>query len=343
MSGTVLLIGNSEVEMGLTASYKRAFEAVGYKVEPFNLDEERARAAPPGRLGRRLMGHLDFFVLNAKANRNLAKAAVDLKPALIVVICNAFVRAGTLLQIKTNLPATKLINIFPDTVHNLHDYVISALPLYDLFCSHTKAALPYLEQVGCRAPYYLPLAADPFISHSVEVSISDRKKFGCDLVYVGTWRPEHEELLSALKDHDLAIWGSYWRRQTRRNSWVRSRWRGQALTTAADYARAHLAAKVGLNPIDPLNFPSHNQRVFEVPACGAFSLVSRTAEVLELFDEDRTIACFDGEAEMLDKVRYYLAHPEERRRIAACAYQHVVHGGHTYVDRVRTLLSALNL
>ncbi len=333
-----------EIEVGLAASYKRAFEALGFKVVPFNIDTERANVAPFGRFGQRLMGHLDFFALNAKANRRLVRAAAEAKPCLVVVICTAFVRAATLLQIKISLPDTKVINIFPDTLFNLHDYVLNSLPLYDLFCVHTKVGVPYLRQMGCRNPFYLPLAADPFLHYPVKLSTTDHKMFGCDLVYVGNWRPEHEQLFSTLEGFDLAIWGSsYWSRNTRQSSWVRSRWRGRELSTGADYVKAHLVAKAGLNPIDPLNFPSHNQRVFELPACGAFSLVSRTEEVKELFEEDATVVCFDGADEMLDKVRYYLTHESEREQIARRAYQHVVHGGHTYVDRVRTLLAELKI
>jgi len=344
MNRTVLLVGIADIEVGLTASYKRAFEFLGFKVVPFNLDAERAGVAPLGRIGQRLMGHLDFFALNAKANRRLVRAAMEIKPAVIIVICTAFVRAATLLQIKVSLPATKVINIFPDTLFNLHDYVLTALPLYDLFCTHTKAGVPYLRQLGCRNPLYLPLAADTFLHYPVKLSISDRETFGCDLVYVGNWRPEHEQLFAALEGFDLAIWGSsYWGRNTRKDGWVRSRWRGRELVTGSDYAKAHLVARAGLNPIDPLNFPSHNQRVFELPACGAFSLVSRTEEVDELFREGETIVCFEGVEELVDKVRYYLAHPTERERIAQRAYEHVVQGGHTYVDRVRTILDELGV
>lgn len=344
MSRTVLLVGIADIEVGLTASYKRAFEALGFRVVPFNLDAARADVAPFGRLGQRLMGHLDFFALNAKANRRLVRKASEVKPDLVIIICTAFVRAATLLQIKLSLPRAKVVNIFPDTLFNLHDYVLESFPLYDLFCIHTRAGVPHLRRMGCENAFYLPLAADPFLHHPTELSPSDRETFGCDLVYVGNWRPEHEELFSALEGFDLAIWGSsYWGRNTRKGGWVRSRWRGRELSTGLDYAKAHLVAKAGLNPIDPLNFPSHNQRVFELPACGAFSLVSRTDEVGELFKEDETVVCFEGAEELLDKVRYYLSHDPARERIARRAYEHVVHGGHTYVDRARTILGELGL
>jgi spore maturation protein CgeB len=248
------------------------------------------------------------------------------------------------MQVKIGSPATKVINIFPDTIFNMPDYMLAALPLYDLFCTHTLAAVPYLRKLGCLSPLYVPLAADPFLHHPLTLTPADVREFGCDLVFVGNWRPEHEQLLAALEGFDLAIWGpSYWGKYTRRGSWVRSRWHGRPLLTGVEYAKAHLGAKIALNPIDPLNIPSHNMRLFEVAACGVFSLTTRTEEVQALFREEESVVCFGDASELLDKVRYYLSHPDERRRIAEQAYDHVVHGGHTYVDRVQSLLQELGI
>ena len=47
--------------------------------------------------------------------------------------------------------------------------------------------------------------------------------------------------------------------------------------------------------------------------------------------------------ELVDKVRYYKVHTEERQRIAQRAHEHVVRGGHTYRDRVKTLVRELKL
>jgi spore maturation protein CgeB len=343
LNRTVILIG-STWDGGLLASYKRAFEAVGFKVEIFDLEAERMRIAPMGRLGYRLMLHLNFLALNARANRRLVRMVSECKPVLVVTFCNHFVRAASLLQIKVNLPTVKLIDIYPDPLHNLRDHEIAALPLYDLFCTHTHAAVPYLRQLGCSNPFYLPLAADPYLHHPISLTSSDLKLYGCDLVFVGNWRPEHEQLFTVLEGFDLKIWGPFdWERHARRGSWVRRCWQGQPLLTGVEYTKAHLAAKIALDPIDPINIPSHNQRLFETAACNVFTLVTRTEEVLDLFQEGETVVCFTEGVELVDKVRYYLAHPDERQRIAQRAYEHVVHGGHTYIDRATMILHELGI
>src|ERR1700730_12296334 len=187
MGDTVLLVGQFDWETRVEVFYKRAFESLGFKVVLFDLEAERSSVAPLGRVGRKMMAHLDFAALNAKANRRLFIAVQDTKPDLAIVFCNQAVRATTLLQIKISFPKLRLVNVFPDTLHNMGDHVLAALPLYDLFCTHTKAAVPYLKQLGCAEPVYLPLAADQFIHRPMELLDSDRVQFGCDLVYVGNW------------------------------------------------------------------------------------------------------------------------------------------------------------
>ncbi len=246
------------------------------------------------------------------------------------------------MQLKIELPRAKVINLFPDTLFNMREGLVVGLPMYDLFCTHTRAGIPHLERLGCRAPLFVPLAADPWLHHPVPLTPEDERAYGCDVAYVGNWRPEHEALFARLRGLDLAIWGSsLWTRA--KDPWVRSRWRGRPLLTGDEYAKAHIAAKVCLNPIDPLDLPGHNQRTFEVPACGGFPLVSRTEEVLDFFREGETVACFGSPDEMVAQIHEYLGRPDDRRRIAAAAYDLVIEGGHTYRERAGAILEALGL
>jgi hypothetical protein len=342
MNRSVMLVTSGTWESGLSASYRRAFASFGLKVVQFDLEVQRKAVAPLGAIGQRVMQHVDLFALNQRANRVLVSAATEQAPALIVVFGCEAIRPATLLQLKISVPGVKIANVFPDMVFNIRDGMFASLPLYDLFCIHTRSGVPFLKQAGCRNAFYLPLAADPTIHRPIELDEADRRTFATDLVFVGTPRPEHVELFAALEGKDLAIWGS-WRWRKVENAWVRSRYRDRELVDAAEYVKANRAAKIALNPIDPLDIPGHNMRTFELPAMGAFGLVRRTEEVTELFREGETVACFGSPKELVEKVEHFLAAHDERRKIAEGAHAHVIDGGHTYRDRVRTLLAEVGL
>ncbi len=83
-----------------------------------------------------------------------------------------------------------------------------------------------------------------------------------------------------------------------------------------------------------------NQRVFDVPAAGAFLLTDDREQARQLFDADREMAVYRHPGEIPDMVRHYLAHSEARQRIADAARARIL-AGHTYEHRLRTLLSAM--
>ena len=105
-----------------------------------------------------------------------------------------------------------------------------------------------------------------------------------------------------------------------------------------DFARACTQNRILLNIIDGVAWPGPNMRTFEQPACRAFSLVSRTPAVAEIFEEGKTIECFDSVDEARDKISFYLRSEPARERISNQAYEFVVRRGHTYFDRAKQLL-----
>ena len=347
MNRTILLVVSSAWQAGTMFSYKRGLESFGYRVETFHLDAARLAASPAPKildpLVRRLLAHIDIPSMTQRGNRELVAKAMEARPDMVLVTCNEAVRASTLVHLKVVLPETKLVSIFPDTLFNMRESLVACLPVYDLFATHTRAGIPQLERLGCRSPFYLPLAADPALHHPMPLTEADQRRLACDVAYVGNWRPEHEQLFARLEGLDFTIWGGPLWDRSRKGSWVRSRWNAYPIDTPEKYAKAHIAAKVCLNPIDPLNFPGHNQRLFELPACGAFSLVTRTADTTSIFREGESIACFSSAEELVEKVRHYLSHGEERARIAAEAHRLVVDGGHTYRDRAGQLLDRLGM
>ncbi|MCP4676495.1 MAG: glycosyltransferase [Deltaproteobacteria bacterium] len=66
-----------------------------------------------------------------------------------------------------------------------------------------------------------------------------------------------------------------------------------------------------------------NQRVWDVPATGAFLLTDAQEDALELFDEDSEIVVYRDFEEAADKAKYYIDHRELRDAIAARAFSKV--------------------
>jgi glycosyltransferase involved in cell wall biosynthesis len=100
------------------------------------------------------------------------------------------------------------------------------------------------------------------------------------------------------------------------------------------YSRAKIVLNLPLK--DDLNF-----RTFEAMSCGALLLTRRIANGQEaLFEEGRHYAAFSSQAELMDKISYYLAHDRERKEIAAAGLREV-RAKHTLRLRLEQLLGTV--
>lgn len=336
MPETVLIIGRN-AGWNLESSYARAFERLGCVVRFWDPQQSLHRVARGFRIGQLFSTYVQVEPWLRKANLDLLRLTVELKPKFVLVIGTEGVRAGTLGQLRTQLPTTIIYCLFPDTPHNLVPDRIQCLPMFDRVFTISPGWIDTFQRLGATLVHYLPLAADPELHRPVKAS--DRQlSSGHDVAFVGNWRREREALLEQLVDFDLRIWGSdYWKRKMRRGSKLAARWEGRPLF-GDDFARACANNRILLNIIDGVGWPGPNMRTFEQPACGAFSLVTRTPAVVELFKEGENIECFDSVAEARDKIQFYLTNEPSRLRIADEAYTFVVQGGHTYLDRAKELL-----
>jgi ubiquinone/menaquinone biosynthesis C-methylase UbiE len=59
-----------------------------------------------------------------------------------------------------------------------------------------------------------------------------------------------------------------------------------------------------------------NMRIFEATGCGAFLLTEHFSNLQRYFEPGREIETFGDEKELIEKIDYYLSHPEECRQIA---------------------------
>ncbi len=72
-------------------------------------------------------------------------------------------------------------------------------------------------------------------------------------------------------------------------------------------------------------------------------LAERTVEHQKLFDEGKEAVFFDinNPQELLEKVKYHLAHDEERKTIANAGRKRCTDGGYSHHDRLRYMVEQL--
>ncbi len=62
-------------------------------------------------------------------------------------------------------------------------------------------------------------------------------------------------------------------------------------------------------------------RNFEVPGCGAFLLTGEADNLGDYYEEGREVVTFSDVDDMIDKIRYYLRHEEERETVAEAGFR----------------------
>jgi spore maturation protein CgeB len=83
-------------------------------------------------------------------------------------------------------------------------------------------------------------------------------------------------------------------------------------------------------------------REFEAPMSGALYCTGFTAELAEYFEPDKEVLVYRNAHELLDKVRYYLAHSDEGERIRQAGHARAIRD-HTYTQRFASLFRELRL
>jgi spore maturation protein CgeB len=78
-------------------------------------------------------------------------------------------------------------------------------------------------------------------------------------------------------------------------------------------------------------------RVFEVPGAGGFLLTEDADRLADYYAPGREIEVFGAIDDLERKIRHYLAHPDERDRIARAGHART-RREHTYVERFRAVL-----
>lgn len=164
-----------------------------------------------------------------------------------------------------------------------------------------------------------------------------------DVLYIGHCEDDgREEVLQFLHDGGIhvRVYGTRWESVQRRKSWlamqnIRQVW-------GEEYAALLSGSRIALAFLSRRNQDVYTRRCFEIPACGALMMAPRTKEMEGFFVDGKEAVFWDSPADLLEKVRYYLAHDEERHAIAIAGRERVVRDGHDERARAEFIIDLFN-
>ncbi len=214
-------------------------------------------------------------------------------------------------------------------------WFMSTLPHYDRIYTPRHANIRDLRNAGCAVVEYLPFAYAPDTHYPDLCKSAECDIAPSDVIFAGG--ADHDRLpyakaliQSGLK---LALYGGKWNRSLV----ARPYWRGHG--SAATIRKALKSSKVALCLVRRANRDSHCMRTFEVPASGCCMLTEDTEDHRILFGpEGEAVLYFNTIPEMVEKAKRLVNNAPERARLAEEAHRRITSGGHSYADRLATIL-----
>ncbi len=317
----------------ITEYMEKAIERLGHSLFSF---EDRAFMIP-GRLRKRVQ-----FLQNwdlKRLNNKFFSLAFHNNPDLCLVTGGHRILPETVEKIKGRGIKTALWTIDPPI-----DFkpVINAAPFYDfVFCGGTEAQ-QLLAGAGIENTHWLPFACDPELHKPVDVTMEEKKKWGSDITFVGSFYPNRYQIFEEISDFNLKLWGPGWDKLPHgsplRHSAIDIQLKPEDWTKILCSSKIILVIHYqdGKTPCYQAS-----PKVYETLACKSFLLVDAQRDITSLFEDGKHLAVFKDIKDLRKKIDYYLNHSKEREQIALQGYEAAVQN-HTFVHRIEKLIQTIN-
>jgi spore maturation protein CgeB len=271
-------------------------------------------------------------------SRDVLRAAERFGPTIVLTTGLAPVRADVL-EALGDMGIVRANFLTDDPWNPVHraPWFFDALSRYDHVFSPRHANFDDLREVGRADVHYLPFAYDPAV-HFVEptASTDDEKRYAADVMLAGGADKDRVAMVAALSAAGLevAVFGGYWETFPETAALTRGR------LDAAGLRRATSAACVCLGLVRRANRDGHAMRSFEVPAMGGCLLAEDTADHRALFGPSGdAVLYFVTPDQAAAQAARLVADERLRHRLVRRAHTLVTGGGHTYRDRLTSLLA----
>lgn len=325
--GVILYVGPLSVG-GTCRARMETLSTLGWTVLPFDITPYLHMGT---RVERSVAMRLHWGRALKRLNRDILVRAESIHKtvSLIWVDKGIWMYPATLRALKQRF-GCPAVHYTPDAqIHwQRSRHFLSSLPLYETCVTTKEWEIPDYRACGAGK---IVLTLQGYGDHfdRGETSAEEHARYGFGVGFIGHYQPHYAGRLKALVDAgiDVHVWGDAWQRRATSRNWLRGR-TGPGLF-GPSYPAALRSVQIGLGLLGKHIPETTTTRSFEIPAVGTFLLAERTDMHRELFEEGVEAEFFGSDEELVDKARFYLAHPEERERIAAAGYARTRRSGYS--------------
>jgi spore maturation protein CgeB len=286
--------------------------------------------------------------LHTPSQLNLLSRAIERRPVLAIATKADGMTVDMIQEIRSQ--GIPFVIWYPDPIPP-DEHMINMGRSSDFFFTMTYGRIPEYEAAGIEKVAWLSQAFAPSFYPDTPLTSEDMSHYGSQVAFVGNLgslpqylarRQMLDQVINA--GFQLKWWGPKPSRKLRDLPFLFSRVcrsYGGEFVYHDTFSKVVRACKIFLS-LD--SYPdvrlSMSVRIYTAVGCGAFYLCRRVKGIEEVLVPGKEIEVFDDHDEMVDKIRYYLEHKEDRRRIAWAGRQRVL-AEYTYEHRFASMFETL--
>lgn len=216
---------------------------------------------------------------------------------------------------------------------------------FDFFTTPDLHGEMKYREIGLHNAIHFPFGCNEQIFRKMDVP----KKY--DVSFVGGWHPYREWLIERIRKAgiNVKVAGFRWPDgEIDQEGMVKLFNESRInlnLSNSASWDVRYLASspRALVNRLrSKKNIEQMKARMFEVNGCGAFQLSYFVEGLAPCYDIDREIGVYADADDLIEKVKFYLAHSEQRESIAAAGYERTLNE-HTFTNRFSQVFQRMGL
>lgn len=216
---------------------------------------------------------------------------------------------------------------------------------FDFFTTPDLHGETKYQEIGLPNAIYFPFGCNEQIFRKLDVP----KKY--DVSFVGGWHPYREWIIERIRSAGISVEvaGYHWPKgEIDQEGMVRLFNESRInlnLSNSASWDLRYLLSshRALINRLrSKKNIEQMKARIFEVNGCGVFQLTYYVEGLAHCYDIDREVGVYADVDDLIEKVKFYLAHDRLCDSIAEAGYQRTL-VDHTFVKRFQKTFQRMGL